>query len=512
MAALLALLPAAGHDQMWLLYAARLNWHGSPIYGPEVFETNPPMILWLSYLPVAAAGLLHLPETAMGKLFVVGLLFLVAAVCLRLVRRLRASTNQLPLTAAALYWLAFVIIIVFAVLPARDFGQRDHLLVLLCLPYVFAAALSTTDSGQQLPRWAAACIGATALAGLAMKPHQLLIPIAVEATVLFLRSRNRVRRPALSLIRPELLAMVASGFAFLLATEIFAPNYFTQIVPLARDTYWAFGQWSFPHLLGEAIQLHILAAVAFGVFLYAGPRQSSPLTCLLIAAGTASLIAYYLQGTGWYYQQLPSLTFFSLAVAFLLIECAGRRHLAMPTWAPKAALALSILAVVLTTHFMNYPFTAVRSFPIDTPDPSFFTNLAPGTSVATLTTTVDYVIPPIFKYNLTLAQRYPHLWMLPAILRSEDPEGPPLKRHLAPARVAQLDAFQHAAMRQDLERWHPQLILVERCQDPAVRCQVLEDRHDNLLAFFLRDPGFRDIFRHYHYQRSAGSFDAYIPN
>ena len=42
MAALLALLPAAGHDQMWLLYAARLTLNGAPLYGSQVFETNPP--------------------------------------------------------------------------------------------------------------------------------------------------------------------------------------------------------------------------------------------------------------------------------------------------------------------------------------------------------------------------------------------------------------------------------------------------------------------------------------
>jgi len=53
---------------------------------------------------------------------------------------------------------------------------------------------------------------------------------------------------------------------------------------------------------------------------------------------------------------------------------------------------------------------------------------------------------------------------------------------------------------------------VERCQDPAVHCQVLEDRHDDLLAWFLRDPAFRQVFRNYHYLRSSGTFDAYVPN
>ncbi len=72
------------------------------------------------------------------------------------------------------------------------------------------------------------------------------------------------------------------------------------------------------------------------------------------------------------------------------------------------------------------------------------------------------------------------------------------------------DRLQHAYMVEDLNRWHPALLLVERCEDPAVHCQILEGRHDNLRAFFLRDPAFAAIFAHYRYQRSAGAYDAYV--
>ena len=505
MACLVSLLPAAGHDQMWLLYCMRLARHGAKMYGPEMFETNPPMILWLSAVPVAVASWLHVAETAMGKLFVVALECLVGWVCVRLLRVLRAPGG---LDRATLNGLIFLFVAVFAVMPARDFGQRDHLLALLCVPYLFAAAVRA--EGRPLARWAGVLIGMAALVGIAMKPHEVLIPIAVETTLIVLRYRRFGRRAALSLMRPEFVAMVGAGVAFLLAVQLFAPEYFARVVPLARDTYWAFGQWGFGHLVAEAVQLHVLAAIALGVFFAEGWRRASALTCVLLAAGVASLLAYYLQGTGWYYQQIPSLTFFALAVWSLGTEWAERRRLAMPGWAPKAAAGLSVLALALTTHFAGYPFTAARSFPIETPDPSFFVGLAPGTAVTTISTTLDYVMPPIYKYNLTLGERYPLLVMLPAILRSEDPQGGRLKRHLPAARVAELDAFQHAAMREDFARWKPQLVLVERCQDPAVHCQVLEDRHDDLLGWFLRDAGFRAEFAGFRYWKSVGSFDGYV--
>ena len=77
-------------------------------------------------------------------------------------------------------------------------------------------------------------------------------------------------------------------------------------------------------------------------------------------------------------------------------------------------------------------------------------------------------------------------------------------------RLAELDGLEHRMMVEDLERWHPVLILVERCQDPAVQCQVLEDRHDDLLAWFQRDPVFRKIFSHYRAAGSRGRYDAYL--
>jgi hypothetical protein len=116
-------------------------------------------------------------------------------------------------------------------------------------------------------------------------------------------------------------------------------------------------------------------------------------------------------------------------------------------------------------------------------------------------------------HQLLWAQRENNLWTLPAILRNESPTAPgDPRRRIPPARLAELDRLQHAWMVDDLTYWHPALILIERCQDPAVQCQILEDRHDNLLAWFQRDPAFRTVFAHYHYLRSSGPYDAYVPN
>src|ERR1035441_3920914 len=79
MAALLSLLPAAGHDQLWFLLMAQRWLHGPQSSGPEIFDANTPGIVWLSAIPVAAARALHLGLPFTAKLLFALLEALIAA-------------------------------------------------------------------------------------------------------------------------------------------------------------------------------------------------------------------------------------------------------------------------------------------------------------------------------------------------------------------------------------------------------------------------------------------------
>ncbi len=496
MAVLLALLPDAGHDQLWLLLAAaRIGPHADP-YGPLVFESNPPLALWLSALVVALAHALHLSLTVTFKLVVTFLAGISAVLCARLVRfRHRSRADR--------WLLAFLFFLIAGVLPARDFGQRDHVLVLLVLPYLLAAASHLAGKPLPWPRRIAFTL--LAALGLALKPHQALIAMAVELTLLL---TSRPRRPRL--LEPALFATAAA--AYFVAVQTLAPAYFDDVLPALRSTYWAFGSLSPPQLLYDSVQLQLLLAATLAAVFTS--RQSSPSALILLAAGLAADLAFAIQGTGWYYQQLPALSFLALALTAQLLRSKALRRFQPPSWTIPATSALTLLSLALTLYFSHFHLDPTQSFPADiqqpqpVPDPAFFRNLPSGNAVATLTTSVDDSVLPAFRYHLVLAQRYPHLWLLPAILRNES--GPPPGHRIPPGRLQQLDLQQHRFMVEDLNRWRPTLILIERCQDPTVHCQVLEDRHDNLLAFFLRDPAFARIFARYRFFRTAGPYDAYV--
>ena len=507
MALLLCLLPAAGHDQMWLLYAAGLVQHGTRLYGPHLFESNPPLIVWLSMIPDWIAGVLHLSATAVAKALVIVVEAAVWLVCRGLWSRL------LPDRSRGLWWkLGFAYIAIFAVLPARDFGQRDQLLAILCLPYLLTSAVDM--DGGRLPAAFLAGIGCLAGVGFSLKPHHLLVPAAIETTLLWWRFSGR--RSAQRLLRPEAIAIAATCAAYYAAIRTLTPEYVSQVLPVLRDTYWAIGHLSLLQSTLASVQLTVLAAAALGVHLANRCSNVNAATRIFLIAGFASLAAYYLQGTGWYYQQIPALSFFAFALWLELLDWSSRCRWSLPKYTPAVAAGMSALALVLAAYFSGYRLSHPLTFPSglsDTPDPAFFAGLPPGTPVAILTTEVDDSVPPVYLHHFVWAQRENNLWTLPAILRNEDPASPLGPRHrIPPHRLAALDRMQHQWMSEDFEYWRPRLVLIERCQDPAVHCQILEDRHDNLLAWFLRDPRFQEIFSRYHYLRSSGPFDAYVPN
>src|SRR5258706_765354 len=94
--------------------------------------------------------------------------------------------------ALTLPGLALFVLLVY---PQGSFGQREHLLVILSLPYLLLA----TVRAQLLPidPWRAALIGLVAAVGIGIKPHFAFLPVLIELNLLALCGwRARLRDPA----------------------------------------------------------------------------------------------------------------------------------------------------------------------------------------------------------------------------------------------------------------------------------------------------------------------------
>src|SRR5262245_3907467 len=139
-AAVVALAAAAvftrplNHDAAWYLYMVEAIQGGATLYR-DVADTNPPLIIFLSMPPIWLGSLFHLPQSTAFNMYVFVGAMASVAVCRRLIARVWPDAS--PEVAGLL-----MVTMAFCLLPfvRLDFGQREHLAVILLLPYVWLIA------------------------------------------------------------------------------------------------------------------------------------------------------------------------------------------------------------------------------------------------------------------------------------------------------------------------------------------------------------------------------------
>ena len=130
-------------DIAWLLYVARRWMSGRELY-VDVVEINPPLIVWISAIPIWLAGALGIDAQFTAIPFFVAAVLACAWWTASLLRGSgKLFEDRLPVFAA--------IGTVLLVVPAGDLGQREHLLVAAILPYLALFARSL-DGERTVPR------------------------------------------------------------------------------------------------------------------------------------------------------------------------------------------------------------------------------------------------------------------------------------------------------------------------------------------------------------------------
>jgi hypothetical protein len=490
-------------DQTWLLYAAARLLDGTQLYGPRLIETNPPLIIWLNTLPLWLAIHLHLQPLLVLHSLVTLLIVLSSAWSIRILRaagvlRGRAAT----LAAFALLLVAQTFVRDF------DFAEREHILVPLLLPYLFASFFQLSASLGLAERLA---LGFVAGLGGCIKPQYAIIPVGTE---LFLTLWYRQLR---RLWRPEFLAFILTGIVYIAAVHLVTPLYFTQIVPILRDAYPTYRGsqptlWVMYH--GVLYDL-VFAAVllAWAVFRRSLRFPVAPIG--LLTASFFATVSYGIQQTGWPYQTVPRNALLVAAALWLTAELLTpaiarlqpNRHL-------RLVSAIILLFVALpTTAFALRRILHGRNTGKPTTEQRVYASLPPGTTVYVLSTNF-YNFSDVVQHHLLWGGRYNHLWMLPAIVRNQAAEagGPRAAFPLSPVRVQQLSTLLSSNVASDLHTFAPSIVFVEHCNPSPHPCFALEDLTFDTLAWFQRNPAFAAEWRNYHLQQSAEDFDVYARN
>jgi hypothetical protein len=492
--------PMWGDQSIYLYFAGRLL-DGAKLDIRDVVDSNPPLIIWISEIPVALARALGItPQLAM-ELCLAALLAGVIPWCMRLVGRSAAGAS----TTFA-WWFAVPVFYATAVYPWGLFGEREHLQVLMILPYLIMVAGRL--AGVAPTRGEGAAAGLLASIGFSLKPHELLIAMSVEALLAWRARSLRI------LIRPETVALALGGLAYLVAVLIWAPYYFRKIIPLARETYLEYRRARLPKMIYPKRLLKVVGAIMLGMVARRRLRHE-PLVSVFLVAGIAALAAFYIQQKGFEDQILPVMSFLTIMLGVVVIDVllplAERCGSLRPPRTVAAAGTLLTAALVGAFYYPTHSAVAATSWITDrvATELKITAELPKGTVIYVLSATPTFIFDMLIRRDLVWGSRFPHLWMLEAVLRAELLHKSRLSRDQADV-IAQ---WTRDAVAEDLRRWHPSVVLVERCNDPtAARCDSLESFRVDVLRWFEEDRAFADAWSGYSLRRSIGPYDLWCAN
>lgn len=480
-----------GHDQAWCLYAAARMSEGTQIYSSQLIETNPPLILWFSLVPVALARLTHLPEAVALHLVLLALTVAAALLC----HRLLARSASRPTPTQRLLFTTAIFFVAASVFPG-DLGQREQLLVLFLLPVVVIFATGATTL---LPRRYLFFLGLLAGIALCFKPQQITVLLALQLGVLLRYGpRAFVRRPEWIAILGAFLACLS----YVAAVRFLTPGYLLTITPILVNTYWALGRYTFWQLMRTQHHFPELLLVATVVFLWGNSRKllsAAPGFLLLAAAGAC--LGYGIQHAGFPYHRIPQNTFLELAFLWMAIEFATRFLPALFAPTPLTSLQSAVGILAFAAAFLPFAHDAEVELPVPAHSvQGFLRSLAPGTPVWSLTVDLSAQFPEVLTSRLVWGSRFNHLWMLPAIQQNLAMRGGgPVPAKVLPfATLQSLEDLQRQAAVVDLARWQPRFILVPRCR-AAAECFGFSEPFDTL-AWFRQSPSFAAAWSRYRYR------------
>lgn len=457
------------HDTGWYLVATRKWVEGAGLY-TTLMEVNPPLNFYLTLPAIRTADLFGVSD-GNGQFLILALaLFVILTWCRAIIR------DEIDL-APPRGSLLLVAIAVALVVPAlSDFGQREHLLVMLAMPWILGQmAPESAPGGRRAARAAVAAVG------ICLKPHFVLFPVA--ATVAEMVSRRSLR-PVLSVSN---LVFLAAGLGYVAFVALWHPAYFTQMVPIARAIYGAYGSSLATVLFYLRIEL-LLALLPMLVVL-SRPRAYRG-AGLFAALALAGLGTYLAQSTGFTYHSIPFRAFAFLAACMIVLR------------APRpgaAALVAGVAATALAWHdARRIQYRNLAALEIA----EVAQEMGGAHSLMVLTPHVSAGPAAAMASGATWVSRYPANWLVPGAVNRLAATDCRTEARLCAGLEAIADRNRKDNIA-DIAAAHPDLLVFDR------RSGYFDRPDFSWPAFMEKDPGWAPLFGDYMKVRTTERFEYY---
>jgi hypothetical protein len=458
-------------DVAWYLYAAGRLLDGATLY-VDVIEVSSPLGLWLTMPVVAMARAI-----AVSPIVVLKILFLILTlVSILLSGRLMSLVEDLPAEARNLLLIVLAALLLF--LPGADFGQREHVAILLVTPWLLLQWLRFLD--RDVPAGLAVLIGVLAAPGLLIKPHFIFAFLAVLLVVAAVGHNWR------NLVRVENLLILLAVALYAAAGQLLLVRRYDMSI-FSTYVYVPFYSEPVEVLAGELVLPGILALAAV-IAAGRGDERLSMLQMLALVAGVVFVFAGGVQ-VGLAYHFLPARYCLTLAVAAgavaLVREASGWRD-----WLPlglSIAALLLVVATVLPRQLAEYRGADFAEA---------IAREAPGADAIFIASNrVGDAFPLVVENDLTWASRFARQWPLRFVATTLGGELMPDHYHVR---------FVIDSLIADLTAHEPDIVFVEQQETAPPR-----DAFDHL-GFWQRDTRFDEIWALYEERAPIEGFKVFV--
>lgn len=457
---------ATNSDILWLCEALS-RYFGGLRLSEAAYETNPPLSLLIYTLPVLAESILHIPL----HYAVFAQSCILVGVSALAVFQIISAWNLLHRNEIFIITAAYILANTLG--ASLYFGERDHLIGIVLLPFVLMQLTITYGLPQAKGwKWPVLIFGALFIL---LKPHHGLLP------TLLLLHRVILKRKILPVFKDaDFLSLAALTSLYIASVIVFFPDYTSIILPDAINLYTTMGEWKNVRLATLFLSM-ACALIAAALYFLSGGATTKNLSFFMILASLISIIPYDVQGLGFYYHLMPAVSFFACAAAmalFLWIKSQAKENMAV-ILAAVFMVTLSYLYAPLNIGYPKHgdyadlPVTKIleKECPHNRPCSFFMFNNNMG-----------IVHETAYYTGIHHASRFPSLWFMPEIIKGK-------QGHLSKEETERYYTKYSNMIAEDLSSGKPDVVLIWKSDASFLKTDFVE--------YFSHNQNFKLAWKHY---------------
>ncbi len=493
------------HDCALLLQQGQLILDGWVPY-VDFVEVNLPLIMYLNTIPVALSRALGLNVLPTFSVLALLLVILSASSIYKSLRQFDQKNGTRSAIFVFSTYLGFMLLGI-----GNEFGQREHLFVSFCFPFILLRYLSWT--GEEVSLLRAATIGVAAAVGVCLKPFFLIIALAPE--IYWLLAFRRFK----PFLATEFLFVVAAGMIYV-AHFFFVPAEMINalLYVWAPEVALHYDAYANGIVAVIAKTYFIVPAIAVGIAIlvsrYFGSEGRRLILGLAYATLTAAVV-YVAQLKGWKYHAIPigvgAATLASLLGSFSLAfaresDTTARSSIAIPYFSivlGRVALAGVLVFCVFRVYSMDR-FLHERSVPTELYK-AVDRYTQPGDSVLFIDTGVAPAYPMIMQLGLVPASRYLVSAPVPLCYEVDKHHSRKEFQYHKLAEMSKLESTFLRDLFSDIEKRAPILIAIKSNEHPQA-CP----REFRMLDYLKQYDYFSYIESHYTATEELNGFQLFV--